>query len=98
MMQKLNIKCNCQCSTPVSLLLNCLLSLSLAFTTIVLRLTAQHKDAFTDTRHAATRQKFFAPCLFYFTVHRSRETCEILLHFLHNNFSRVIACPADAYR
>ena len=39
--------------------------------------TGQHsKGAFTDTRQAATRQKFFEPCLFYFTVHRSRENLQ----------------------
>ena len=41
--------------------------------------------AFTDTR-----QNFFAPCLFYFTVHRFRENPLHLLS-LHYNFSRVIA-------
>ena len=62
---------NASTSTPVSLLLNCLLWLSLTFTTIVLHLTASSLNTRLPIRD--TRQKFFTLCLFYFTVHRSRK-------------------------
>ena len=53
------------------------------------------EGAFTDTRYAARVKSFFAPCLFYFTVHRSRENLQNPFTFLY--IIILVACSVASW-